>query len=156
MDHFTHNIIRNELRALTSMPIPDPSKWIYVPDNDEVFERNFYDTSYLHPNIQHPSDDGSVSPEEWVRRGAKEIRAALGQDVSQPLPPGVDVTQMTPSHGQGTGGTGSHGSRTAAGNVAGGAIAADTLTATTSPIPVSVSADLATSPNSASPVSTLQ
>ncbi|KAF7368787.1 hypothetical protein MVEN_00203800 [Mycena venus] len=30
LDHFTHNIIRNELRAITSAAAPDPDRWVSV------------------------------------------------------------------------------------------------------------------------------
>lgn len=37
MDHFTHNIIRNELRALTAFPPPAPESWAFSPRNDRLF-----------------------------------------------------------------------------------------------------------------------
>ncbi|EJD07947.1 UPF0187-domain-containing protein [Fomitiporia mediterranea MF3/22] len=37
MDHFTHNIIRNELRALTAFPPPAPELWAFSPRNDRLF-----------------------------------------------------------------------------------------------------------------------
>ncbi|KAL5521112.1 hypothetical protein ACEPAG_9034 [Sanghuangporus baumii] len=37
MDHFTHNIIRNELRALTAFPPPSPESWAFSPRNDRLF-----------------------------------------------------------------------------------------------------------------------
>lgn len=68
MDHFTHNIIRQELQALTSLPMPDPANWAFSPDNDAVFDS---EGNAIYLPEEH------ASPDEWVRRGEKDIRAAL-------------------------------------------------------------------------------
>ncbi|EIN05576.1 UPF0187-domain-containing protein [Punctularia strigosozonata HHB-11173 SS5] len=60
MDHFTHNIIRNELRAITATPAPQVSSWAFAPANDRVFEV-----------------EDRVTPEEWVRRGTAQMQFAL-------------------------------------------------------------------------------
>jgi predicted membrane chloride channel (bestrophin family) len=65
MDHFTHNIIRNELRALTAFPAPSPTVWAFSSENDLCFASN----NHL--------DSERVSPEDWVKRGMPEMRAAL-------------------------------------------------------------------------------
>jgi ion channel-forming bestrophin family protein len=72
LDHFTHNIIRRELQALTSLPMPDLNKWAFSPDNDAIFDHEgnaiYVDTS---------DDHDIAEPDEWVKRGEKDIRAAL-------------------------------------------------------------------------------
>ncbi|KAL6300331.1 UPF0187-domain-containing protein [Sparassis latifolia] len=65
MDHFTHNIIRNELRALTALPVPDPSVWAFSPLNDTVL---------ADPMVQGIE---RVSPDEWMQRGYSHMQAAL-------------------------------------------------------------------------------
>ncbi|KAJ7803154.1 Bestrophin, RFP-TM, chloride channel-domain-containing protein, partial [Mycena olivaceomarginata] len=52
LDHFTHNIIRNELRAITSAAAPDPDRWIFSPENDMLFATD----------VEH---DERVGPNEW-------------------------------------------------------------------------------------------
>ncbi|THH17920.1 hypothetical protein EW146_g2985 [Bondarzewia mesenterica] len=64
MDHFTHNIIRNELRAITAAPAPNPADWAFASSNDHVFA----------DRSEHPE---RVSPEEWVQRGLGRIQDAL-------------------------------------------------------------------------------
>ena len=66
MDHFTHNIIRNELRALTAQPVPDPSVWAFSPVNDQV--------------VAAP-DGERVPPGEWERRGLPRFQTALREAV---------------------------------------------------------------------------
>ena len=66
MDHFTHNIIRNELRALTAQPLPDPSVWAFSPVNDQV--------------VAAP-DGERVPPNEWERRGLPRFQTALHEAV---------------------------------------------------------------------------
>ncbi|KAK0217115.1 Bestrophin, RFP-TM, chloride channel-domain-containing protein [Armillaria fumosa] len=63
MDHFTSNIIRNELRAITSAAAPDPARWAFAPENDLLFATNY-------------NKDERVSPEEWTRRGSAQMQAA--------------------------------------------------------------------------------
>ncbi|XP_006455982.1 hypothetical protein AGABI2DRAFT_188071 [Agaricus bisporus var. bisporus H97] len=63
LDHFTENIIKEELEAVTSIPPPDPSVWAFAPENDYLF------TSTDNP-IRLP-------PKEWVKRGPKAIWKAL-------------------------------------------------------------------------------
>ncbi|KAF7364911.1 hypothetical protein MVEN_00361600 [Mycena venus] len=69
LDHFTHNIIRNELRAITSAPAPNPDRWrltplsslqVFSPENDLLFASD----------MEH---DERVGPNEWVRRGSAPI-----------------------------------------------------------------------------------
>ncbi|KAF7377963.1 hypothetical protein MSAN_00220200 [Mycena sanguinolenta] len=64
LDHFTQNIIRNELRAITSAAAPEPDRWIFSPENDMLFVTD----------VEH---DERVSPNEWVRRGSGSILGAL-------------------------------------------------------------------------------
>ncbi|KAJ6480126.1 Bestrophin, RFP-TM, chloride channel-domain-containing protein [Mycena sanguinolenta] len=64
LDHFTQNIIRNELRALTSTAAPEPNRWIFSPENDMLF-------------ITDVERDERVTPNEWVRRGSGSILGAL-------------------------------------------------------------------------------
>lgn len=63
MDHFVQNIIRKELRAIMTMPAPDPSVWAFSEENDLLFASS--DT------------EERVSPSEWVQRGVPKIRNAL-------------------------------------------------------------------------------
>jgi len=67
MDYFTHVIIRNELRALTSTPAPDISLWAFSPANDRVF-------SAIGPDGQA---NEKRSPKEWMDRGVGSMQAAL-------------------------------------------------------------------------------
>ncbi|KAJ7474700.1 Bestrophin, RFP-TM, chloride channel-domain-containing protein [Mycena latifolia] len=64
LDHFTHNIIRNELRAITSAAPPDPDRWIFSPENDLLFAADV-------------ERDERVGPSEWVRRGSGSMLGAL-------------------------------------------------------------------------------
>jgi putative membrane protein len=69
LDHFTHFIIRQELMAITSLPMPDPSKWAFCELNDLVFDAH---------NLPMNKDAvEKVTPDEWVRRGSPEIMTAL-------------------------------------------------------------------------------
>ncbi|KAH8827642.1 Bestrophin, RFP-TM, chloride channel-domain-containing protein [Flagelloscypha sp. PMI_526] len=60
LDHFTNNIIRNELIAITSSAPPDPANWAFAPENDCVFS-----TDYV--------NDERVTPDEWVSKGVAEM-----------------------------------------------------------------------------------
>ncbi|KAJ7171113.1 Bestrophin, RFP-TM, chloride channel-domain-containing protein [Mycena filopes] len=64
LDHFTHNIIRNELRAITSASAPEPDRWIFSAENDLLFAAD-------------PDRDERVGPAEWVRRGSGQMLGAL-------------------------------------------------------------------------------
>jgi len=64
LDHFTNNIIRNELRAITAISPPDPAVWAFYPSNDLIFSN-------------HIEKDERVSPEEWVRRGYGRMQSAM-------------------------------------------------------------------------------
>ncbi|KAJ6494040.1 Bestrophin, RFP-TM, chloride channel-domain-containing protein [Mycena vitilis] len=64
LDHFTHNIIRNELRAITSASAPEPDRWIFSPENDLLFATD-------------AERDERVGPNEWVRRGSSQMLGAL-------------------------------------------------------------------------------
>jgi len=64
LDHFTNDIIRQELAAITATPTPDPKDWVFSPVNNRVVSP--------HDNrIEH------VDPEEWVNRGTGRLLAAL-------------------------------------------------------------------------------
>lgn len=62
MDHFTNNIIRNELRAITSSAPPNPTHWAFVQENDLLFAGDSRDTR--------------VTPAEWMKRGYGSMMAA--------------------------------------------------------------------------------
>ena len=66
MDHFTHNIIRSELRALTALPVPDPSVWAFSPVNDMLMGSKAGER---------------VSPDEWLQRGLSRIQGALHEAI---------------------------------------------------------------------------
>jgi ion channel-forming bestrophin family protein len=68
LDHFTHNIIRMELMAITSAPAPDPSIWAFSPENNLIFTGG---------GEQGPTNGERVSPDEWIRRGMGKIQQAL-------------------------------------------------------------------------------
>ncbi|KAF7297823.1 hypothetical protein MKEN_01406100 [Mycena kentingensis (nom. inval.)] len=64
LDHFTANIIRSELRAITSAAAPDPDRWIFAAENDMLFVSD----------VQH---DERVGPDAWVKRGSGAMLGAL-------------------------------------------------------------------------------
>lgn len=84
LDHFTKHIIRRELRAMTGMPIQDPTEWMFSSVNDTVFDDPV--NSRLHPSEKtkkkHPglfdhTRQLRKTPEEWVRLGEDHIARAL-------------------------------------------------------------------------------
>jgi hypothetical protein len=109
MDHFTHNIIRKELQALTSLPMPDPTKWAFSPDNDAVFDTDghviYLDTEDLNEGdeVIHPEHANVASPNEWIKRGEAVIRAALAKesngdhDHNSPLQPPGQAQPVNPA-----------------------------------------------------------
>ncbi|KAI0330646.1 UPF0187-domain-containing protein [Cubamyces sp. BRFM 1775] len=60
LDHFTHNIIRNELRAITALPAPHVESWAFSQFNDQIF-----------------STEERAAPDEWMQRGLGRIQTAL-------------------------------------------------------------------------------
>jgi len=66
MDHFTHNIIRSELHALTAQPVPDLSVWMFSPYNDMVIGSK---------------ETERVSPDEWMQRGLSRFQMALSENI---------------------------------------------------------------------------
>jgi len=64
LDHFTHNIIRNELRAVTSTPPPDPARWAFVAENNLLFSDSL---------------DDRVTPAEWLERGPIAMQQSLAE-----------------------------------------------------------------------------
>ncbi|KAG8825973.1 hypothetical protein FRC19_010052 [Serendipita sp. 401] len=89
LDHFTHNIIRKELNALTSLPMPDPARWAFSPDNDAVFD--------VDGNAIYLDSDSLASPSEWVKRGEANIRAALSAGVGVGPSVGPDPVPVPPA-----------------------------------------------------------
>ncbi|KAI5117170.1 hypothetical protein M0805_003986 [Coniferiporia weirii] len=73
MDHFTHDIIRNELRALTAFPPPDPEHWAFSPRNNHLFSGNSYGTGRASEQALN------VTPVEWVDRGADAMKDVLAR-----------------------------------------------------------------------------
>ncbi|KZV75513.1 UPF0187-domain-containing protein [Peniophora sp. CONT] len=71
MDHFTHNIIRAELRAITAAPAPEPSMWAFSPLNDAVFAP---DAGFSGGPLS-PRERGT--PEEWIARGKNDMLRAM-------------------------------------------------------------------------------
>ncbi|KAG8935197.1 hypothetical protein FRC01_007430 [Tulasnella sp. 417] len=61
LDHFTRNIIRVELAALTSRPPPMLEDWALSPDNNNVFGKN----------------ETPLSPREWMERGEQAVWGVL-------------------------------------------------------------------------------
>ncbi|KAG8981412.1 hypothetical protein FRB93_008695 [Tulasnella sp. JGI-2019a] len=64
LDHFTDNIIRPELHALTSRPMPDVGVWAFNAQNAHVFHG-------------HGRGEKDVTPDEWLARGNDAIREVL-------------------------------------------------------------------------------
>ncbi|KAF7327759.1 hypothetical protein MKEN_00355500 [Mycena kentingensis (nom. inval.)] len=64
LDHFTSNIIRSELRAITSSSAPDPARWAFAAENDLLFAND--------PNV-----DERVGPDVWIKRGSGAMLGAL-------------------------------------------------------------------------------
>jgi predicted membrane chloride channel (bestrophin family) len=62
LDHFTNNIMRNELTSITSAPPPDPTRWMFVPENNVLFSTNL---------------DERITPDEWANMGAMRIQNSL-------------------------------------------------------------------------------
>ncbi|KAJ3568237.1 hypothetical protein NP233_g5846 [Leucocoprinus birnbaumii] len=71
LDHFT-DVIKEELRAMTSTPPPDISDWAFVDENDSLLAD--------HGGYQR------IPPSEWVEKGVDGIYEALGSDPTQPKP----------------------------------------------------------------------
>lgn len=63
-DHFTNDLIRQELAAIAATPTPDPKDWVFSPVNNRL----------VNP---HGSDTSHVTPEQWVDRGVDQLQAAL-------------------------------------------------------------------------------
>ncbi|KAK7062644.1 Glycine--tRNA ligase 1, mitochondrial [Paramarasmius palmivorus] len=61
LDHFTQNIIRNELKAITSTATPDPARWAFVAENDLLFARNYH-------------TDERLTPQDWMARGYVQMQ----------------------------------------------------------------------------------
>ncbi|KAF5339585.1 hypothetical protein D9611_011411 [Ephemerocybe angulata] len=64
LDHFTQNIIRSELKAVTSAPPPDPARWAFGAENNLLFAADVNDR---------------VPPQGWVDRGSRDILIALSR-----------------------------------------------------------------------------
>ncbi|KAH6909999.1 Bestrophin, RFP-TM, chloride channel-domain-containing protein [Coprinopsis sp. MPI-PUGE-AT-0042] len=63
LDHFTSNIIHNELKAITAAPPPHVRKWIFHPENNLLFS----------------GFDERTPPDVWVSKGHNAIAAALSR-----------------------------------------------------------------------------
>jgi len=64
LDHFTNEIIRQELAAISATPTPDPKDWVFSPVNNRFID-------------PHDSSARNATPEEWVNRGMGQLQAAL-------------------------------------------------------------------------------
>lgn len=94
LDLFTHNIVRKELHALTSVPMPDPMQWAFSVDNDAVFDHE--GNAIYMPSTGN--DKGIAASEEWVKRGEADIRAALrtnSDEIDHHSPPPPVATTIT-------------------------------------------------------------
>jgi hypothetical protein len=114
LDHFTHNIIRRELQAITALPMPDPINWAWAPDNDAVFDGDGNAIYMYDEEAQKDYGYKVTSPPENlapVRSVSSETNAILG---------GTNVMHQSPSNSFATPSGGPGG----AGLVAGGAVAA--------------------------------
>ncbi|KAF9456292.1 Bestrophin, RFP-TM, chloride channel-domain-containing protein [Collybia nuda] len=63
LDHFTNNIIRNELRAITSAPPPDPARWAFAAENDFIFSSHI--------------DGERFTPEQWMKKGHIQMQKTM-------------------------------------------------------------------------------
>lgn len=81
MDHFTQNIIRDELRALTAFPPPDPSVWAFSEQNNCIFERmkvtKMETATAPGPDLSGIQMEVGEGPLAWVKKGPKEIKKEL-------------------------------------------------------------------------------
>ena len=68
LDHFTENIIRVELDAITALPVPDPAQWAFDKRNNAIFDHDPYGDG---------SNGRKMSPEDWVLKGSKAIQSTL-------------------------------------------------------------------------------
>jgi hypothetical protein len=82
LDHFCQNIVKKELQALVSLPIPDPLSWAFSFDNDAVFDQEG-NAIYMVPSQQNHD---VASPNEWVTRGEKDIRDGQSDAGNNPSP----------------------------------------------------------------------
>jgi hypothetical protein len=75
--------------------MPDPAKWAFSPDNDAVFDNDG------HPIYVDCSEEGHevASPNEWVRRGEGDIRAALAATSDDFSVKKAHETHASPNHG---------------------------------------------------------
>ncbi|KAG5353294.1 hypothetical protein C0989_008512 [Termitomyces sp. Mn162] len=65
LDHFTGDIIKNELRVITSAPPPDPLRWAFAAENDLLFSNSI--------------DGERITPTEWMQRGHVAMQKALSE-----------------------------------------------------------------------------
>ena len=86
MDHFTHNIIRSELLAITSRPPPDPADWAFSPYNDNLFRSAHPDCAPESMTTDNEKGMGAdaahhkrdeLTPEDWVKKGSEAIKNAM-------------------------------------------------------------------------------
>jgi len=70
LDYFCQNIIRLELRAITSSAVPDPADWAFSPSNDHVLDNG--------DMVGHPSNHANhATPEQWIKKGSEAMKAAM-------------------------------------------------------------------------------
>jgi putative membrane protein len=84
LDHFTKHVIRKELRALTAMPVKDPSDWMFSGDNDNVFDdpsnarlHPTEKTKRKYPGLYDHTAELRRTPATWVQAGETQIMRAL-------------------------------------------------------------------------------
>ncbi|KNZ76544.1 UPF0187 protein [Termitomyces sp. J132] len=65
LDHFTGDIIKNELRVITSATPPDPLRWAFAAENDLLFSNSI--------------DGERITPTEWMQRGHVAMQKALSE-----------------------------------------------------------------------------
>ncbi|EUC60697.1 bestrophin protein, partial [Rhizoctonia solani AG-3 Rhs1AP] len=69
MDYFCKNLIRAELDALMSVPVPNPDIWAFSNDNNYIFEDDSAEVPGRSPNEW--LSEGN--PEEAMRKALKEV-----------------------------------------------------------------------------------
>jgi len=73
LDHFCQNIIRLELRAITSSAVPDPADWAFSPANNHVLDNGYV----VGHSLNHET------PEQWVKKGTDAMKAAMAINVEE-------------------------------------------------------------------------
>ncbi|KAJ1300572.1 hypothetical protein OPQ81_002226 [Rhizoctonia solani] len=86
MDYFCKNLIRAELDALMSVPVPNPDEWVFSDDNNYIFEDDSAEIPGRSPNKWLKEKD----PEEAMR---EMLKAVLEPKLKRSEPVNVQVAE---------------------------------------------------------------